>query len=201
MNMSALSVGCSWMPFSRNQPDNPTLIRDNPTKSYNSSLVSIAAIRKDPTLTRQPDIDPINVITFELQILSQQMNINLRDTGAEIGFACARVLALSSFSLISSLLVSGSIAVVGSFPLIEEPAHRVAKMSAILMGASAAGCILGAWMTGAIGKNDDEKLTFIVTNELAITKDELTELRSQLRESEMRRIDAIDARDVRFVSR
>ncbi len=199
--MSALSVGCSWMPFSRNQPDNPTLIRDNPTKSYNSSLVSIAAIRKDPTLTRQPDIDPINVITFELQILSQQMNINLRDTGAEIGFACARVLALSSFSLISSLLVSGSIAVVGSFPLIEEPAHRVAKMSAILMGASAAGCILGAWMTGAIGKNDDEKLTFIVTNELAITKDELTELRSQLRESEMRRIDAIDARDVRFVSR
>ena len=123
------------------------------------------------------------------------MSINLRDAGTEIGFACARVLALSSFSLISSLLVSGSIAVVGSFPLIEEPAHRVAKMSAVLIGASAAGCILGAWMTGAIGKNDDEKLTEIVTNELAITKDELTELRSQLRESEMRRIDAIDARD------
>ena len=59
------------------------------------------------------------------------MNINLRDTGAEVGFACARVLALSSFSLISSLLVSGSIAVVSSFPLIEEPAHRVVKMSAI----------------------------------------------------------------------
>jgi hypothetical protein len=71
-------------------------------------------------------------------------------------------------------------------------------MSAILMGASAAGCILGAWMTGAIGKNDDEKLTEIVTNELAITKDELAELRSQLRESERRRIDAIDARDKRF---
>ena len=123
------------------------------------------------------------------------MKINFRDTGAEIGFACARVLALSSFSLISSLIVSGSIAVAGGFPLIEAPAHRVAKMSAILMGASAAGCILGAWMTGAIGKNDDEKLTEIVTNELAITKDELTELRSQLRESEMRRIDAIDARD------
>jgi hypothetical protein len=67
-----------------------------------------------------------------------------------------------------------------------------------LIGASAAGCILGAWMTGAIGNKDDEKLTEIVTNELAITKDELAELRSQLRESERRRIDAIDARDKRF---
>lgn len=68
------------------------------------------------------------------------MNINLRDTGAEVGFACARVLALSSFSLISSLLVSGSLAVVGSFPLIEEPAHRVAKMSAMRDGC------FGCWM-------------------------------------------------------
>ena len=56
------------------------------------------------------------------------MKINFRDTGAEIGFACARVLALSSFSLISSLIVSGSIAVAGGFPLIEALAHRVAKM-------------------------------------------------------------------------
>jgi hypothetical protein len=86
------------------------------------------------------------------------MKINFRDTGAEIGFACARVLALSSFSLVSSLIVSGSIAVAGGFPLIEAPAHRVAKMSAILMGASAAGCILGAWMTDAIGNNEHEIL-------------------------------------------
>jgi hypothetical protein len=64
MNMSALSVGCWGMPFSRNQPDNPTLIPDNPTKSYNSSLVSIATIQQDPTLTRQPDIEPTSVITF-----------------------------------------------------------------------------------------------------------------------------------------
>ncbi len=59
------------------------------------------------------------------------MKINLRDTGREIGFACARVLALSLFSLISSLIVSGSIAVAGGFSLIEAPAHRVAKMSAM----------------------------------------------------------------------
>jgi hypothetical protein len=99
------------------------------------------------------------------------MNVNLQDTGAEIGFACARVLALSSFSLISSLIVSGSLAVVGGFPLIEAPAHRVAKMSVILIGTSAAGCILGAWMTGAIGKNKTEVFQETTLSELATKKD------------------------------
>jgi hypothetical protein len=47
---------------------------------------------------------------LELVLLESIENeINLRDTGTEIGFACARVLALSSFSLISSLIVSGSL--------------------------------------------------------------------------------------------
>jgi hypothetical protein len=64
MNMLALSVGYSWIPFSRNQPDNPTLIPDNPTKCYNSFLAGIAEIQQDPTLTRQPDIEPTSVITF-----------------------------------------------------------------------------------------------------------------------------------------
>lgn len=85
------------------------------------------------------------------------MKINLRDTGTEIGLACSRVLALSSCTLIGSLIVSGAVVVAGEFPAFKAP-HRVAKMSAFLMGASAAGCILGAWMTGAIGKDEREEL-------------------------------------------
>jgi hypothetical protein len=44
-------------------------------------------------------------------------------------------------------------------------------MSAILIGASAAGCILGAWMTGAIGKNEHETLKETTNNELATRED------------------------------
>lgn len=84
------------------------------------------------------------------------MSINLRDTGNEIGLACAKVLMLSSTTLFGSLIVAGAVAVVGDFPAFKAP-HRVAKMSAILMGASAAGCILGAWMSEAIGKEDEPR--------------------------------------------
>ncbi len=55
--------------------------------------------------------------------------------------------------------------------MIEAPAYRVAKMSVILIGTSAAGCILGAWMTGAIGKNKTEVFQETNNNELATKKD------------------------------
>lgn len=66
MNRSALSVGCSWMPFSRNPPDNPTKDPTTRLARCNFLMISITAIRQDPTLTRQPDVDPTSVITFQL---------------------------------------------------------------------------------------------------------------------------------------
>ncbi len=122
--------------------------------------------------------------------------MKLRDTGTEIGFACARVFALSTISLVGTTMIAGIVSLAGDFPLIEAPIHRVAKTSAGLMGLSMAGCFLGAWMTGAIGKDEAEesKLSEVETlNREWRQKYELARDFSQA-EIEMGR-SAIEARD------